>query len=55
MNDKEPLYSIKWTQSYPGYSHQEAIDALTELLVESYLEQGWFDEANAEIKRIMKL
>lgn len=55
MNDKEPLYNIKWTQSYPQYNYNEAVDALTELLVETYLEQGWFDEANKELQRIMKL
>jgi len=55
MNDKNHLYNIKWTQVYPQYSHNEAVDALTELLVETYLEQGWFEEANKELARIMKL
>lgn len=55
MNDKQPLYNIKWTQAYPQYNYNEAVDALTELLVETYLEQGWFEEANKELQRIMKL
>ncbi len=55
MNDKQHLYTIKWTQVYPQYTHNEAVDALTELLVETYLEQGWFEEANVELKRIMSI
>lgn len=55
MNDKKSLYSVKWTQDYPQYNYDAAVDALTELLVETYLEQGWFEEANAELQRIMKL
>jgi hypothetical protein len=55
MNDKKHLYSIKWTQPYPQYDYNDAVDVLTELLVETYLEQGWYDEANAELTRIMKL
>jgi len=55
MNDKKSLYSVKWTQDYPQYNYDAAVDALTELLVETYLEQGWYEEANAELQRIMKL
>jgi len=55
MNDKKSLYNLSWTQVYPQYGHNEAVDALTELLVETYLEQGWYDEANTELARIMKL
>lgn len=55
MNDKKHLYSITWTQPYPQYDHKNAVDALTEILVETYLEEGWYDEANIELARIMKL
>lgn len=55
MNDKKSLYNLTWTQAYPQYNYNEAVDALTELLVETYLEQGWFEEANVELARIMKL
>ena len=56
MNNKS--YSISWTQpynmSYPHVSMAE-LDALKELVIEQVLESGDFEEANAELARIMAL
>lgn len=53
MNDKQYLYTLKWSQPYTqtnGYK-----ETVVELLIETYLEQGWFETANEELQRIMAL
>lgn len=54
MNDKQYLYTVKWTQPYP-YTKDPCKDEIIDLLIETYLEQGWFEAANEELKRIMIL
>lgn len=50
------LYTIKWTQPYyQSNSFLAELHALYMELVEVSLDEGHFEEANAEIARIMAL
>ena len=56
MNNKS--YSISWTQPYSmsySYVSNTEINALQDLIIEEILESGYFEEANAELARIMAL
>lgn len=59
MNDKKHLYSISWTQPWPGDEYRrEMYNALEELLdtvIDLDLERGNYTEAKVELERIMKL
>ena len=53
MNNKQYLYQIRWSQPYMQTDGIK--ETIAELLIETYLEQGWFETANEELKRIMAL
>lgn len=56
--DPKHLYTFKWTQPYSTYRQRPYLRSQHEAyeqLVERFLEDGNFKEANIEIERIMKL
>ena len=55
MNPKY-LYTIRWNQPYTQYNnYMRQLWDMYEDMIEKRLEEGHFDQANLEIKRIMKL
>ena len=47
------MYYVQWSQPY---MQQPVVkETIIDEIIELYLEQGWFDSANVELKRIMKL
>lgn len=54
MEDKKYSYTIKWTQPYTNWSHDELLCETEAMLVELMVEIGGLSEAQEVLKRFAK-